>query len=97
MRKVRDDRYDVLRNALGENIKTLSMTKKWNEKPVSTLADLCGVTQSNVSNWIAGRSLPNVLQLSIIAEYFGVTMEWLIKKHTKEELMETIIDRKDSD
>lgn len=36
------------------------------------------VTQSAVSHWESGRSIPDAIQMSRIAEYFGVTVDDLI-------------------
>lgn len=40
-------------------------------------AKLIHVTQSAVSHWESGRSVPDTLQLFRIAEFFGVTIEEL--------------------
>lgn len=37
-----------------------------------------GITQTTLSNWKSGRSTPNVQNLQKIADYFGVTVDYLM-------------------
>lgn len=45
-----------------------------------------GVTQTSLSNWKAGRSTPTTKTLQRIADYFGVTVDYLMtgKEEPKE-------------
>lgn len=45
-----------------------------------------GITTASISNWKAGRYSPKVEKLQKIADYFGVTVEYLMtgKEETKE-------------
>jgi transcriptional regulator with XRE-family HTH domain len=36
------------------------------------------ITQSTLSDWKSGRSMPKTDKLSKIAEYFGVTIEYFV-------------------
>lgn len=48
-------------------------------------AKLIHVTQSAVSHWESGRSVPDTLQLFRIAEFFGVTVEALNATQAEQE------------
>lgn len=37
-----------------------------------------GITQTSLSNWKSGRSTPNVKTLQKLADYFGVSIEYLM-------------------
>lgn len=52
-----------------------------------------GVTQTALSNWKSGRSTPAAKTLQKIADYFGVTIGYLMTG--KEELRETTLTPKD--
>lgn len=57
-----------------------------------------GVTQTALSNWKSGRSTPSVLTLQKIADYFGVTVDYLMtgKEEPKEKSKElTARDERD--
>lgn len=47
-----------------------------------------GIAQTTLSNWKAARSTPNVKTIQKIADYFGVSMEFMMtgKKDEKEHL-----------
>lgn len=42
------------------------------------LAKAIGVSQGNVSDWKSGKSAPGAEKLPLIAEYFGVTVDYLL-------------------
>lgn len=54
-----------------------------------------GVTQTSLSNWKSGRSTPSAKTLQKIADYFGVSIEYLMTG--KEDIIEkeTILTSKD--
>lgn len=57
-----------------------------------------GVTQTSLSNWKAGRSTPTTKTLQRIADYFGVTIDYLMtgKEEPKEKAPElTAKDERD--
>ena len=57
-----------------------------------------GVTQTSLSNWKAGRSTPTTKTLQRIADYFGVTVDYLMtgKEDPKEKIPElTTRDKRD--
>ncbi len=45
-----------------------------------------GVTQTALSNWKTGRSTPTIKTLKKIADYFGVTVDYLMSDTGKEGL-----------
>ena len=45
-----------------------------------------GLTTSTISNWKAGRYTPKQDKMKKIAEYFGVTVDYLMKGEEKEDL-----------
>lgn len=54
-----------------------------------------GVTQTSLSNWKSGRSTPNIKTLQKIADYFGVTIEYLTTGKDEIEKKETSLTPKD--
>lgn len=56
-----------------------------------------GVTQTALSNWKSGKSTPTVKTLQKIADYFGVTVDYLMtgKEETPPEPQLTAKDKKD--
>ena len=44
-----------------------------------------GVTQTALSNWKTGKSVPTTKTLQKIADYFGVTIDYLMTGETREE------------
>lgn len=42
-----------------------------------------GVTQTTLSDWKTGRAVPKTVTLQKIADYFGVTLDWLCGKGDK--------------
>ena len=54
-----------------------------------------GITQTSLSNWKAGRSTPNAKSLQKIADYFGVSLEYLMTGKEKSEIETTPLSRKD--
>lgn len=61
------------------------------------VAKEAGVTQTALSNWKAGRSTPTTKTLQKIADYFGVTVDYLIsgKNDSSEESGETELNTRD--
>lgn len=61
------------------------------------VAKEAGVTQTALSNWKAGRSTPTTKTLQKIADYFGVTVDYLIsgKNDSSEEGGETELTTRD--
>lgn len=43
-----------------------------------------GVAQSSLNDWRAGRGVPGVRNLERLADYFGVTVDYLIGREQKE-------------
>lgn len=54
-----------------------------------------GVTQTSLSNWKSGRSTPSVKTLQKIADYFGVTIEYLTTGEEEPEKKEAVLTTKD--
>lgn len=48
------------------------------------VAKEAGVTQTALSNWKSGRSTPSTLTLQKIADYFGVTIDFLMTRKDNE-------------
>lgn len=54
-----------------------------------------GVTQTALSNWKSGRSTPTTKTLQKIADYFGVTIDYLMTGKDPEEQSEPALTAKD--
>ena len=61
------------------------------------VAKEAGVTQTALSNWKAGRSTPTTKTLQKIADYFGVTVDYLIsgKNDSSEDVRGTELSARD--
>ena len=57
------------------NFKTLRQLNKKNQKDVSVIFH---VAQSTISNWEAGRQIPEIPMLIAIAKYFEVSTDYLL-------------------
>ena len=68
---------------LNENIKTLRTQKGLNQ--VELAKELC-VTKQCVSNWENDNVLPSIEMLVKIADYFGVTTDFLLGRTAKQEI-----------
>ena len=66
------------------NIKALCEEKKIKKKQI---AELCGVRASSVTKWLGDPPiLPSVEYLYILANHFGVTIDWLLSDHSFEKI-----------
>lgn len=59
------------------------------------VAKEAGVTQTALSNWKSGRSTPTTKTLQRIADYFGVTIDYLMNGNTVPANKETSLTTKD--
>lgn len=78
-----------------ENIRRL---RKKRELTQETLADFLGISFQAVSKWERGESYPDIELLPVIADFFGVTTDYLlgIDKAKSEEEILAYIDRYDN-
>lgn len=53
--------------------------------PRTLFAHLVGVTESNVTNWEAGRYDPKIRHLRKISRLTGKTLEWFLQDEAEEE------------
>ena len=44
------------------------------------LAAATGIKQANISRWETGTVVPNVLDMWVLAEFFGVSIDYLVGK-----------------
>ena len=59
------------------------------------VAKEAGVTQTALSNWKSGRSTPTTKTLQKIADYFGVTIDYLMTGNEDGLLKENFLTSKD--
>ena len=59
------------------------------------VAKEAGVTQTALSNWKSGRSTPTTKTLQKIADYFGVTIDYLMTGKDESEKKEVTLTRRD--
>ena len=59
------------------------------------VAKQTGVTQTALSNWKTGRSTPTIKTLKKIADYFGVSVDYLMTGETSAEKKEVTLTPKD--
>lgn len=58
--------------------KFAELLAKNNKTPYQVAKDT-GIPQSTLSNWKTGRSKPKVDKLQVLADYFGVAVEFFLK------------------
>lgn len=51
-----------------------------------------GITQTLLSNWKTGKSVPNMHNLKKIADYFNVTVDYLMTGDTEKASIENTLD-----
>lgn len=56
------------------------------------LADKLGVTKQSVSNWENGNIMPSVEMLEKIADYFNVSVDYLLGRNVFEQSSLSVID-----
>lgn len=72
-----------LRKIIADNISELRTGRKMTQ---AELADVFNYTDKAVSKWERGEALPDITVLAEIAEYFGVTVDYLLhKEHSASE------------
>lgn len=58
---------------------------------VKQLSSIMGVTEDTIALWEKGKRHPNYNMLLKLADYFGVTTDYLLRDETKEELPDDLI------
>ena len=58
------------------------MTK--NRYKAKDIAEVCGVTTSAVTHWLNGSCMPSIENLRKIAQFFGITVDDLLKEPLEE-------------
>lgn len=58
--------------------KFVELLQKANTTPYQ-VAKATGISQSTLSDWKTGRAKPKADKLLILAEYFGVTVDYFLK------------------
>lgn len=72
-------RYDELAQTIAENINKLCPSRI---APKKEIAKQCGVSPSLVTKWTCKKPvMPSTDCLLVIADFFGVDLNWLITKH----------------
>ena len=56
----------------------------------SKLADYTGMTRQAISLYSTGRSVPDIITLINLADYFNVSTDYLLGRVTKEDCMTTV-------
>ncbi len=60
-------------------------------------ADRFGISQSTIGNWEAGKREPNFKTMQRIADFFGVTVDYLLGRQEKEEESSQLNSRDEKD
>jgi len=73
-------------NFLGQNIRQL---RKRHSVTQSELAALINKGQTTIGNWENGVSEPNIQELLVLSNYFGVSLDHLVKSDLSREPQDT--------
>lgn len=65
------------RDFRANRIKELRLEHGLTQRELSKILD---IKQANISRWEAAKVVPNVLDAWVLAEYFGVSIDYLIGK-----------------
>ena len=76
---------DTLRQIIAQNILHCRMEKFPGRGGGKKCAESFGVSPQQWSPWERGMRTPDELRLAQLAEFFGVTVEWLRRDHTQSE------------
>ena len=60
---------------VAERIKELMDEQSLNQVQ---LAEKTGIKQNTISAWLLGKKLPNITSLWLLADYFGVDIDYLV-------------------
>ncbi len=77
------DNYDELCRRFSDNINQLLNSGKGKKITNKQLSVITAASQDSVGKWLVGKSLPSTNQLYIIADYLGVSIDWLFDKNLK--------------
>ncbi|CAK7192533.1 hypothetical protein COMNV_00734 [Commensalibacter sp. Nvir] len=77
------DSVTFLSMTLNERLKTLRLNRNLGQADVAAIVD---VSIPTVSEWETGRKNPNRKKLIILADYYGVTLDYLIQGIETKEL-----------
>lgn len=75
-------------STFGKRLKELRESRDLRQ---NDLAKACGVAVASYANWEQGRALPPINKIPVLADFFGVSADYLLgvsKKQAAEELME---------
>lgn len=61
----------------GNRIKELRLERGLSQRELAKVLD---IKQANISRWEAAKVIPNVLDAWVMAEYFGVSIDYLVGK-----------------
>ena len=73
---------DEIKNIIANNLMSL---RKSNKLTQLELAEKLNYSDKAISKWERGESLPDVLLLKSLADMYGVTIDYFMKEHTKDE------------
>ena len=70
-------------NTFGNKLKELMQETKTTQRE---LAKSLGVERGSISNWVTGKRTPDAYMMTQIAEYFNVTVDFLLKGNNDKNL-----------
>lgn len=69
----------TLHNKYSDSALTKNLREMINSKNISGLAEACGgITETSIRSWTSGETRPDIDKLPLIAEYFDVTIDYLM-------------------
>ena len=81
-----------IRKNFANNIIALRTAKDLTQ---TQFAEQINYTDKAVSKWERGESIPDISGLSVIADFFNVTIDWLISRHSPEEVPDKISEEEE--
>lgn len=75
-----------LAKTVSENLIALRKSKKLTQQE---LAEQIGYSDKSISKWELGNAIPSVEILKSLADFYGVTVDYIVSEHSKRERIET--------
>jgi transcriptional regulator with XRE-family HTH domain len=94
---VRDNKNKRVSIDMGLKLENLTLLRKEKRLSQADLAQIFNVAQNTVSNWENGEREPDNITLVRLAEYFGVSTDYLLGKTIVRRPIETVAAHREDD
>ncbi len=68
----------VVLAVFSKRLKELMKKEDGGKMTTTELADKCGLPRTTISGWVSGKRCPTIYSAYVLAEYFHVSLDYLI-------------------